>query len=223
VASDMRGWDVFADPLWLLSNLLDRHKVFVAPTAAGWSSSNAGSGAIYFQTFKASLHTGTTADSRALMYRDIFGVNSGDRGSHVCDYSKRLELMFIMARVNSDPEAVARIQMKQVNTEGDLDDVGLGLRIDNYDVLGEAYGTARSTVSLGTLSHDRLWRVRIVHVPDTRVEFWVNGNLAGTLTGTAVPVGVTAPTYIVVSIVNGPTGGVDAMFNVGDIKLIQEW
>ena len=48
--------------------------------------------------------------------------------------------------------------------------------------------------------------------------------MMGRLTGAYVPnVQGTLGAYLVVSIVNGPTGGVNAYFGVGDIKIIQSW
>jgi len=213
----------YLDPKDLLDDLLKDYKIIPVPTNANWLTSYTGSGGATLRPFWMAVYTGTTANSRGMGYVYTSGLNSGDRMIHAVDYSKWLEWDFVITRTGSDPEVVARIQLKQVNTEGDLADVGLGLRIDNYDVLGEAYGTARQTVSLGTLTSDRIWRVKIVHVPGTRVEFWVNGNLIGTLTGTAVPTGVTATTYLVISIINGATGGVMANLYVGNIRFVQRW
>ncbi len=204
-------------------NLGYEWKELIVPTNAGWTTSLLGSGGVSQNPFRIAPYTGTTANSRGLAYVATLGLNSGDRVRVACDYSKRLEWEFIICRRFSDSEAVARIQLKQVNTEGDLANVGIGLRIDNYTVLGEAYGTARQTVSLGTLTDDRIWRVKIVLIPNTRVEFWVDGVLRGSLTGTAVPTGVTATTWVVVSIINGPTGGVNATLYVGNLMFVQEW
>lgn len=211
------------DPKTLFDELLNKYKVVYVPTSGGWYSSNSGSGATATKPMRLYLNTGTTASSRALFWVYAVGLNSGDMDAHIVDYSKYLECRFAIIRFNSDSEAVAHLQLKQVNTEGDLADVGIGLRIDNLDVSGEAYGTARQTVSLGTLTDGRLWNVRIVLIPGVRVEFWINGVLVGTLTGTAVPVGVTTSSYLVASIINGPTGGVNAVLEISNILLVQEW
>jgi len=207
----------------LTLEFFDKYKLIVIPTNAAWTVTVVGSGAFAQVVAYLYVDTGTTPNSSAKLHHWTFGLNSGDRLMHACDYSKRLEWEFVIVRRNSDPEATARIQLKQTIAEGALADQGIGLEISNFDVFGEAYGTARDTVSLGTLTEDRLWRVRIVHIPGARVEFWVNGVLKGTLTGAAVPTGVTTTTSMVISIINGPTGGVAARFYVSKIVLTQEW
>lgn len=222
--SDLKNWDVYKDPLWLLHNLYKKYKVIIIPTAGGWSTSNTLSGAVAQTPFYLRSGTGATANSRGLARCYVFGLNSSDRSQSAIDYSKRLELEFVICEDETDGELIARIQLKQVGTEGDLADVGLGLRIDGLTVLGEAYGSARNTVNLGILSAiQRIWRVKIVLVPNDHVEFWVNGNLVGTLTGNAVPTGVLAPTLMVVSAINGPTGGPDAGLMVSNIRFVQRW
>jgi len=206
-----------------LDDLLGKWKVIIIPTNAGHSTSHAGSGGATSSLFYIIVSTGTTANSRGLVYAYVYALNSGDRARLAIDYSKGLEWEFSVTRDNSDAQSVARVQLKQVSTEGALADVGLGLEINNYAVLGEAYGTARQTVSLGTLTEDRSWHVKIVLVPGVRVDFWVNGVLTGTLTGTAVPTGVLVSSFVVYSIVNGAAGGVNAYMSMGNIKIIQEW
>jgi len=222
VASDLKNWDLFKDPLWLRSNLLKKYKV-IHIDPSNWSTSNSGSGVVEEAPVYLRVRTGTTANSRGLAWHPVHWLNSGDAWYSYCDYSKRLEWEFLLVRVNSDAESVGRIQLKQVNSEGALAALGLGLQIDNFTVTGEAYGTARGTVSLGTMTPGWFWNVRIVHVPGVRVEFWVNDDLAGVLTGTAVPSGLSSTSFIVVSIINGPTGGVNAFLDVSKMRIVQEW
>lgn len=223
IQSDLKNRDLFRDPLWLLRNFLDKYKLMEVPTNWGWTLSIAGSGGCSQFPTEIYVYTGTTALSRGLCFNGVRTLNSGDYSRTVVDYSKRLELLFQMVRVNSDAEAVARIQLKAVQTEGALAAQGLGIEIANYTVYGEAYGTARQTVSLGTIPDDRLWQVKIVLVPGTRVEFWIGDMLVGVLTGTAVPIG-TNTSNLVISIINGATGGVNAILTVvGGIKIVQEW
>ena len=220
IRSDLKMRDTFSDPVWLLDNLYDKHKVFT-PEYEAFGTSHVGGG-VAVEANSIALHTSVAINSTGLLRSPCFGLNSGDITRYNCDYSKRLEILFSVLRYAFDAEVVARVQLKTVNTEGDLAAIGLGLRIDNYTVLGEAFGTARQTVALGTLTGDRLWRVRIVLIPGNRVEFWVNGVLAGTLTGTAVPIGNGAA-FLVLSIINGATGGVDAFLYVSHITIVQEW
>lgn len=207
----------------LLDRLLSAWKVVDVCHVAGWYTSHVGTGASGASPLEVYINTGANPNSRGLIFDQGCFLNSGTLTVYTCDYTKRLELHFILERTGNDAQAVARVQLKQTSAEGDLAAVGLGLRINNYTVLGEAYGTVRKTVALGVLADRSLWRVKIVFVPGDRVEFWVNGVLTGTLTGTAVPVAVTAMTYIVISIINGAAGGVACYLEMGNIRFIQEW
>lgn len=220
IRSDLKMRDTFSDPVWLLDNLYARYKVFSLDYET-FGTSHVGGGAT-IEAISAAINTSVVINSRGLIETTCFGLNSGDLTRYNIDYTKRLEILFSVLRYFTDAEVVARVQLKTVGTEGDLAALGLGLRIDNFTVLGEAYGTARQTVALGTLIDDRLWRVRIVLIPGNRVEFWVNGVLAGTLTGTAVPIG-SGSARVVLSIINGATGGVNAFLYVSHITIVQEW
>jgi hypothetical protein len=218
----MKGWDVFKDPKWLMDNLFRKYKLFRIPTNAGWTSSLVGSGGYVYGVAQLATYTGTTANSRGMVYAYVYELNSGDITHSYIDWTKRLELEFNLTRLNSDAEAVARVQLKEANTEGALAQRGIGIEIQNFTMYGEGYGTARGTVAIGTLTNGRLARVKIVKT-DSAVQFWVNGVLAGTLTGTAVPnVRGTVP-YIVVSVINGATGGVSAIIYAGNIIIVQTW
>jgi hypothetical protein len=222
MASDMKYWDVFRDPKWLLDNFFKRYKLIIVQTT-GWYTSNAGSGGVGQYPLWIETYTGTTANSRGLAYIWSSGLNSGDIGQHLVDWTKRLEIRFVVAKLGNDPESVCRFQLKEANTEGALAQRGIGIEVDNFTMYGESYGTARGTVSIGTLTSGHIARVRIVKVAD-RVEFYVNDVLMGTLTGSYVPnVKGTNNAFLVVSVINGATGGVNNMWRVGDIKIIQEW
>lgn len=224
MASDMKGWDVYKDPLWLLHNLYKKYKVIGVPTNSGWGTSNV-NGTASFAPFYVSVSTSVTASSRALTHTyAMFGLNSGTIDRLYVDWTKRLELSFTIARSNSDVEVVARVQLKEAITEGILAERGIGIQISNYTTVGEAYGTARGTTgTLKTLTDARSVHVKIV-LTSASVEFWVDGVLVGSLTGTAVPaVAGAAVAYLVVSIINGVTGGVDANMRIGNIQLVQAW
>jgi len=203
---------------------LEHWKEIDVSTAGGWTPSNNGTAGTSTIPFRIYLYTGTTANSRGLLYATCYGLNSGNRLHTAIDYGERMEWSFTIVRETSDTEAVARIQLKQVNTEGQLADVGIGIQIDNLGLTGEAYASARGTASLGvTLVHQRIARIRIVLDPGVSVKFYVDDVLCATLTGTAVPTGVSTISYMVASIKNGATGGVNPTFSLGDIRIIQEW
>jgi len=202
---------------------LQQYKIVYVPTNAGWTASVSGSGATIQKPVYLTARTGTTANSNAKLHTYAAGLSVGESAHSVVDFSKRTEMHFYIQRNSSDSEVVGHVQVKRSNAVGDLAEEGIGLRIENFNVIGEAYGTARNTVSLVTLTNYRPARFTIVLVPNTRVEFWVNGELKGTLTGSAVPTGKTGDTYIVVDIANGATGGVDARLIMGNLIFIQEW
>jgi hypothetical protein len=221
IYSDMKYWDVFRDPKWILDNLFRRYKVVIVPTA-GWGTSNVGSGGVVVNPFRLNVYTGTTASSRGMAVAPVSGLNSGDIRHDYVDWTKRLELHFAVVRVNSDPECIARVQLKESSVEGALAQRGIGLEIQNYTMYGEGYGTSRGTVSLLTLTDNRLAKVRIVKA-GSRLEFYVNDVLRGVLTGDSVPnVKGDAISNMVVSIINGATGGVNANLIIMDMKVIQE-
>ena len=198
------------DSKWLLDQLLSEYAVKHIPSYAGWVASNAGSGLAAQEAFNLYVQTGTTPSSQGLFSAAARFLNVAGRTFYLINFDKRIELSFWFSRENSDPESVARVQLKSVNKEGALTNKGVGIEIDNTTVYGESYGTARGTVSLGTITLFRTVYVKIVHIPGQRVEFWLNNALVGTLTGNYVPSGETTDSFLVVSIINGPTGGVNA-------------
>jgi len=217
--------------LWGFSELLrlyteglyDRFKRLHIPTNGGWESIVSGSGSTSQEPFLLAVLTGTLASSSAMLRRAAHFLNSGTLSRYYVDWRKRLEWHFLLVRVNSDPEAVARVQLKEVKTEGALAGRGIGLEIQNLDVYGEGFGTSRGTVSLGSLTDDRITRCKIV-LEDGRAEFWLDGTLKGELEGANVPsVEGTSIAYMVTSIINGPTGGVNAELLLGEVMFTQEW
>lgn len=224
--SDLKFWDVFRDPLWLLHNLMNKYKHIVVPSNAGWDTNNV-NGTVTQQPLRIYVATSITASSRGMAYCGTTGLNSGNANSAIVDWTKRLELSFILNRSFSDVEVVARVQLKDsaaAVTEGVLANLGIGLQISNLTVVGEAYGTARQTTgTLKTLTSGYGIRVKIV-LTSTAVEFWVNGVLVESLTGTAVPpVAGVDNNYLVLSIINGVTGGVNARVYLTNIEVVQAW
>jgi hypothetical protein len=220
VHSNLKYVDVFRNPKWLLDNLLGRYKVILyAPT--GWVASNAGSGSFGAGPDSVIVRTGTTANSRGMGIAFPVALNSGDMDYRYVDWRKYLEINTIIFRSASDPEVIARLQLKETSTEGALTGRGVGVEIRNYAMYGESYGTSRGTVAIGVLSDRRAVKLTIVKRMD-RVEFYVNNVLQGSLEGAYVPADI-GTAYLVISIVNGATGGVDALFGATPPLIIQEW
>jgi len=197
-------------------NYLTRGRLAIYATNTGWTSDLAGSGAVTQTVPELLLKTGTTPNSRALLRITAVGLNPATGSAPTIDWDKELIVIFGLRRYRSDPEAVGRFQIKVATTEGALADHGLGLRIDNYDLVGESYGTALGTVDLGVTMLDfRPYWIYIVHNPKIpRIDWYVNGVLKGSQTDPArIPSGVRT-SRMVASIINGPTGTVDAQLTI---------
>ena len=190
----------------------------------GWLTSNVNTGVVVCYPIYMTLQTGVTANSRGLAFANIYGLNSGTVHFFFVDWTKYLELSFIVSRMTSDAEAIARVQLKEASVGGVLAERGIGVQISNYTMIGESYGTVRGTTgTLLILSHQRNIHVRIVKTA-AEVQFWVNGVLVETLVGTAVPnVEGGASANLVISIINGATGTINARFDIGNIQIVQEW
>jgi len=203
--------------------------VCLAQAVANWQQGVVGSGANAVRPLRAMIHTGITANSRWTGYGTVWGLSSPTQGSHHVDFSKNLELHVIIGRNNSDAEFIGRIQIGGTAPAGtpalsDLAVSGIGLKIENYVLTGEAYGTARGEVTLLTMTEDLPYFVQIKVYAGVRVEFWVNRELKGTLTGSAVPNAPTgAERYLDIEVRNGATGGVDCYMDTGDLVLIHSW
>jgi hypothetical protein len=222
MASDLKGWDVFKDPKWLLDNLLKKYRIIRVPTNANWFSSVTGSGAVGQYPLLLLVRTGTTASSSALLSANALGLNSSTLSKYYVDWTKRLEIYFTIVRLGSDPECVARFQLKESGALGPLAQRGVGIEIANLALRGEGYGTSRGTVDLTTITQDKPYEIKIVKYSSI-LEFWVNNVLLGQLSGNYVPNELgAASASLVASVNNGPTGGVDDNFLVSNILIIQE-
>lgn len=221
--SDLKNVDVFRDPLWLLHNFQKKYKHIYVPTDSDWYVSHVGGG-FTGQPMRAYVNTSIVANSRGMAYVAANGLNSGNINYAMIDWTKRLELSFNISRLSSDTEVVARVQLKEIGTEGILAERGIGIDITNYVMNGEAFGTVRgTTATLATLTDTFPVQVKIV-VTSSEVQFYINEVLTATLAGTALPnVQGTVSAFLVVSIINGATGGVNAILIISDIQIVQGW
>lgn len=200
-----------------------KHKVLRISPSGGWQTDHLGTGGATLRAMYCEGFTGVDPVSRGRLYVGTRGLNSGDISHYNIDFDKRIEVYFIVLRLGSDSESRSRIQLKCASGWGDLAELGIGLRISNYAVEGEAYGIARGTVNLSDLQDDRLRRYRIVHIPNGSVQFWANGVLEGTLTGDYVPRGNDADGHFSLGISNGATGGFNCWFEISQIVIVQDW
>lgn len=208
------------DPYVLYKNLLDRYVVIPIYMGYGnWNYDYWGSGWPDMLVSHLYVHTGRSRNSGALLlmrFPDPFE----DRWT--MDWRKNFELWFTFMRRGSDQECQALIQLKEEYEYGPLTTRGVGIVINNLNLVGESYESSKGTVSLGTIEEGKPVRMRIVKLSG-RVEFWVNGLLAGTLTGNVVPNTLGEyDSYILIYIKNGSTGGVDDELYVSNLVFIQE-
>ena len=209
----------------LLAYLMTKGMLFPVTTTDGWTSTLVGTGAKTDEPGRGKVATGTTANSSSLLLTYMQGLGVG-KGEVRVDWDKKLYITFRIIRVNSDAEAVARIQLKEAASIGALGAKGLGLQIDNLALSGESYGTSVATVDLVTslTGNVEAW-ITIIHDPDTpKIEWYVNGVLKGTQsTAAKIPSGgAGSDSVLVLSIANGATGTVEAYIVFSPIMIWQE-
>jgi hypothetical protein len=190
------------------------------PTNGGWTSEVTNSGSTTQTPAELTLLTGVTASSttllRSLVYNTVAGPSTGSVA-----WVNGLWLKFLVARYSSDTQENGAVQLKATSTSGNLTGKGIGIQIANNVLTGEAYGSARQTT--GTLvtmdvANGRGYEIWI-QVKSTGVNFYVDGALIATLTGTAIPTTTSTDNYLLVSNNNGVTGGTNASLFVSDIVL----
>lgn len=202
----------------MLATLLGKGRMAFVPTRAGWTGSNVNGGTN--PTLMAQENnTSITASSRGMAYVGFVLMGTTIGNSAKADWTKKHYIAFNYARENSDAEAIARVQLKTVYTEGILAASGVGLQVDNLALTGESYRTARSTVDLGvTIVNKQAYHILIIVTPGVSVEFKVDGVSKGTInTAADVPNADNIAAYLVHSIVNGVTGGVNAWSYISPI------
>jgi len=191
----------------------------------GWSPGHTGSGAGGASPFYQYVATGVTANSKGRLYTTFYGFSGAIDNPGKADWSKRLYFILGYRRYLSDDEVVARIQIKQTSNFGALVNKGLGIRVDNLALKGESYGSSLGVVDLGVTVHSNVVNeIAIVHY-GTKVEWYVGRQLRGTQNDTAkIPMGIPAPgsTRFVHTIINGPTGGINANSTLLHPSLWQE-
>lgn len=200
----------------LPANAISIGSVLHIPTNAGWTASNLNGGSIEKFVAMQLCQTFVTANARALLWARFHGFNVGGNPD-LTNWDRKLYYSFGYCRYGgSDAQVVARVQIKTVNTEGALGAKGIGIRVENFDIYGESYGTALGSVNLGlTLVATRMYHILIVLDPDTReIQWWIDSGSGLTLLGTQttaanIPTALSTGSYLVHSIVNGATGGVN--------------
>jgi len=194
----------------VLAALLKGVNILHIPTNAGWTGVVTGSGAVTdFGPFHQDPITGATASSSALFHCPIYVWGKVGSVQNLFPFDKKFHLIFNYARAGSVATAIARLQIKQVSTEGALAAPGIGLRVENLALYGESYGTELGSVDLSTILTSNVGvQIVILHDPSVpKIEWYVNGVLKGTQsTAAKIPTGDSAiPCSLVHSVINGAT------------------
>lgn len=190
-----------------LAALLKGGNLLHIPTNAGWTEVLAQAGSTSQALTSLNVTSGATAGGKGLLHGSMIGLANGISYNTPVRLDRKLYLIFGCARYLSVAAAIARLQLKQVNTEGALSAKGFGLRVDNMALVGESYGTELGTVSLATsLVNVIEAQIVILFDPATpKIEWYVNGVLKGTQSTVAkIPTGsLSYPAPMVMSVING--------------------
>jgi hypothetical protein len=195
------------------------------PTTSVWNVANVGTGAVGYQPVWMYLKTGVTASSSATGYCGTLGLGKKEAASHWhYDWDKKMILNFVYSRWNSDAQAVGRVQLKPTNAIGALAAQGLGIRVENYTMYAESYGTELKSTEIFTLTDIIDVQVTIILYPSQKIEFWINNKKKATHSDAVnIPTGDSgASEYLVQSIENGVTGSVDCYQYISQPKIWQE-
>ena len=198
--------DTIEDTPELLALLLKGGNILHIPTI-DWTTSLV-NGSVTQEPARQLAFSSATANSSALAYANTSGFNEGARYDYL-SWNKKLYIIFNYARFTDNAEAVARVQLKSVNSIGALGDLGIGIRLDNLVLVGESYGTVLGELDLATtLTVTFVYQIVIVLDPSVpKIEWYVNGVLKGTQsTATKIPSGAGVATIALVnSVANGAT------------------
>jgi hypothetical protein len=206
--------------------LMQGGNMLFLPMTSGWTSAVVNTGVASQHTDGNYVATGAGANSSARLYTSCSkGFTTHEAGDmYYFNWTRKLHFIFSIGRNDSDTEVVARVQLKNSTAEGALADDGLGIRIDNYDVYGESYEAALGIVNLGTtLTNRDTYQVEIIHYPGQRIEWWIEGTLRGVQTTVNTIPSSPGSKYatLVHSIINGATGGVNAVLYLMQPRLWQ--
>jgi len=190
---------------------------------SGWTSTLVGSGAFNGYPTYGRVRTGVTASSSSHLSALLLGASAAGVTADAITFTKKLAIMFMVSRNTSDTEAVTYVQIKAATTIADLVAAGIGIKINNFTLLGESYGSARGEVNLSTtMASFEAYPILILFDPASKVEWYVRGALAGTQSTAANLPSGNPNAQVNISIKNGATGGVQAELYISPILILKE-
>lgn len=205
------------------AQVLQRGTVLEAPSDSGWTKTVTGTGTGSTGLGTLEIATGTTTASTAMYTAAAYLLDSGSGTVSRINWDKALRILFRFARITADANSTSFVQLKEVSTIGQLAAKGIGITVANLAVSGESYGTQRNTTSLSTtLTTAVSVLCEIRHYPGSRIEWYINGVLAGTeSTAANIPSGnAAAGAQLVTSITNG-AGTTSSTSDTGTIWIWQ--
>jgi len=206
--------DIFPSEFWSFP-LIQQGPQWTADNVNGGQTANA----MYIQN-----NTTVAANSRGARWAPTFGLALEGQNRWRIDFTKEIWLEFVATRVNSDAQAVTRVQLKANQAWGALAQNGVGIRIDNYDVFLEtSLAAAQASVATGlTMTDAAEYYFQIRHIPDLqRVELYIDGALLAVQTTAAnIPNTLQAVnSSFYEGIANGVAGGVDCQLMISNVNI----
>jgi len=207
-----------------IAKLIRRGDLLHIPTGVGWTEAVVGTGVTTSGISVLSGTTGVNVNSSALRRVSLLGFTNGVANPYRLDWDKKLRLLFKLYSAGEDSECVRRLQIKEATTIGALGALGLGIRMDNFALVGESYGTEIGELALATLVVSPLYQIEIIHYPGSKIEWYVDDVLKGTQSTSAkIPSGDAGnTTTMMLSIKNGATGGASCSLWMMHPKIWQE-
>jgi hypothetical protein len=196
-------------------------RVYDIPTVTGWIPTIVNSGTLT-NVMPLEVATGTDPNSSAkgtMLLRGLFT----NFFSALIDWTKQFELDFTCEKIGNYNQTVAYVTIGAVGSDGVLTGSGLGFLVTDFNCYGQSYGTSQQTLNLTTaLTEEYMADVRIVFIPNSKLQFWINGELKATQTTTAkLPTG-SPQAWFNIGIYNGAAGGVNQYFHIQNIKITQQ-
>ena len=207
--------------LTLVDAIKDANLVF-APTASGWTEVLTGAGDVRQEPMRNVVEIDDDLVGSAFARAAAMGFNLGGNYGRI-NWDKEFYLIFNYAIYKTEASLVRRVQVWASSSTAckDLDAAGLGFRVENLAIVGESYGTARGSVSLGNIvvltdPHYEMRQVVIRLDPDTpKVEFYLDGSLAASITNTDhIPSGVAASGCYLNHSITRPSSGAAGVASV---------
>lgn len=197
---------------------------------AGWFASTVGTGTTSQFIDRLSVTSGGGAGGTgSLRSTSSFHFSLGQTAD-VIDWTKAMLWVFVLSAIAGTPNGVSRISIGKTGADGitNLVRKGLGIRMDNFDLKGQAHdGTALTTIDLGvTLSANIAVKIAILSDGQGNITWSVDQDGAGLVEVGSTAAGPAVLGTALESVVQYEAeNGIDAAnqgLAVGDVKYFME-